>query len=50
MGFFLYLFWAVFKNYNYVKRMPAIFLLPAIQIVSDACVMWGFVRGISQRV
>jgi len=50
MGFSLYLFWAISKNYNYVKRMSAIFLLPVIQIVSDVCVIWGFARGISQRV
>jgi len=43
----LYCCWAVIKNYRYVRRWQAVFVLPALQIVSDLVVMGGFVSGIS---
>ena len=41
-----YLFWAILKNYKFVKKWQAIFYLPAIQIISDFAVMVGFARGV----
>jgi len=41
-----YLFWAIFKNYKFVKKWQAIFYLPAIQIASDFLVMAGFLAGV----
>ena len=41
----VYLFWAVGKNYRFVKSWQAVFILPAIQIISDFVVMAGFSRG-----
>lgn len=48
--FLSYLVWAIWKNYNQVRVWQAIFLLPAIQIVSDFCVMAGFASGIFKRI
>lgn len=42
----LYLFWSVGKNYRHVKKLPAVFILPALQIISDLAVMLGTVRGL----
>lgn len=50
IGFILYLFLAVLKNYNYVKNPQALWVLPAIQIVSDLAVMAGFLAGSLKRV
>jgi glycosyltransferase involved in cell wall biosynthesis len=49
-AFLIYLLWAVFKNYNYVRKISAIFYLPAIQIVSDFSVMTGFLAGLRKRI
>ncbi len=43
--FFAYLVWAVNKNYKFVSRTKALFYLPVIQIISDFCVMAGFLKG-----
>lgn len=42
---FLYLFWAVLKNYKYVKDLRAIFLLPILQITSDIAIIFGSMEG-----
>ncbi len=44
-----YLAWAANKNYRFVKETTAIFYLPVIQIVSDFCVMVGFLIGTIKR-
>ena len=41
----VYLFWAVWKNYRYVKSQQSVLILPVMQIVSDFCVMTGFLIG-----
>jgi glycosyltransferase involved in cell wall biosynthesis len=41
----VYLFWAVWKNYRYVKSWQAVLILPEMQIISDFVVMAGFPRG-----
>lgn len=46
----VYLFWAVGKNYRFVKSWQAVFILPALQIVSDLAVMAGFLVGSTKRV
>lgn len=38
---FVYLFWAVNKNYNYVKDVRAFLYLPMLQLVSDLAVIAG---------
>lgn len=44
----LYLFWAVIKNYQYVKNIKAIFFLPIIQLTADAAVLSGTIVGITR--
>ncbi|HVZ67711.1 MAG TPA: glycosyltransferase family 39 protein, partial [Patescibacteria group bacterium] len=39
--FFLYLYWAVAKNYKYVREPLAIVYLPILQLTSDAAVLLG---------
>lgn len=41
----VYLIWAIWKNYRFVKSWQAVFILPALQIISDFYVMAGFSRG-----
>lgn len=41
-----YIFWAISKNYKYVKSLQAIFYLPLIQFTSDIAVMMGTVSGL----
>ena len=41
----VYLLWAIWKNYRYVKSQQSLLILPVMQIVSDFCVMAGFSRG-----
>ena len=43
--FILYLAWAVFKNYKYVKDYRAIIYLPLFQITSDVAVIKGSIAG-----
>ena len=42
---FLYLLWAVWKNYKYVKDVKAFFWLPILQITSDIAVLAGTMIG-----
>jgi len=43
---FLYLLWAVSKNYKYAKKWQAIFILPILQIASDVAVISGTTLGL----
>lgn len=43
---FLYLSWAVWKNYRYVNHPLAIIYLPLLQFSSDIAIMAGFIIGI----
>jgi len=43
---FLYLLWAVFKNYRYIKHPMAFLYLPLLQAVSDVAVILGTLSGI----
>jgi len=46
----LYIVWAIWKNYRYVKDREAILFLPLIQLISDVAIIYGstvgFVEGI----
>ncbi len=41
-----YLFWAVLKNFRYLRIKRAFFWLPFFQIISDLAVMAGYAAGI----
>lgn len=41
----LYIYWAIFKNYRYVKKSDAVFFLPAIQFTADFAVIFGTIAG-----
>ncbi len=45
----LYILWAIKKNYRYVKKLPALYILPTLQFISDIAVLLGFSRGIIKR-
>ena len=44
-----YYFWAILKNFRYLKALPALILLPTLQLISDLGVMAGFARGSLRR-
>lgn len=44
--FLFYIFWAISKNYRYVKNLKAILYLPLIQFTSDIAVMLGTIAGL----
>ena len=48
--FSIYCFWAVWKNYRYVKHPSAIFYLPLLQVAADLAVMSGALRGLAKRL
>lgn len=48
--FLLYLIWAIFKNYRYVRNPTALFYLPLLQITSDIAVLIGMSIGVIKRV
>ncbi len=45
IGFFFYLVLSVVKNYKYVKRWEATFLLPTIQLIADTAILIGTTAG-----
>ncbi len=45
----IYTLWAVIKNYRYIKKWQAFFLLPMIQYTADLAVILGSIRGIIKR-
>ena len=42
---FVYLIWAIVKNYKYVRDWRAIFWLPVLQLTADICVLLGTMAG-----
>ncbi|MBI5122688.1 glycosyltransferase [Candidatus Roizmanbacteria bacterium] len=42
---FIYIFWSIAKNYHYVKKWQAFYLLPLIQFTADISVMLGTLMG-----
>lgn len=44
-----YLLWPIFKNYRYVKKWPAFFFLPLLQITTDLAIMAGSLAGRKQK-
>lgn len=48
--FFLYICWAIAKNFRYVPKAGAIVLLPYLQFLSDIAVLWGTARGMIDRM
>ena len=42
----LYIIWAIGKNFKYIKSWQALYILPAMQIVSDAAVLSGTTIGL----
>ena len=46
---FIYLLWAIGKNFQYIKDVRAIFLLPILQVTADLAVMAGTFAGLSQK-
>lgn len=44
--FIVYIFWSVLKNYRYVKKWQAFFILPVLQLISDIAVILGTVVGL----
>lgn len=45
----VYLFWAIMKNYHYVKDLRAIVILPSLQITADIAVITGSIAGFMRR-
>lgn len=45
----MYIFWAIIKNYKYVKSIGAVYYLPVLQIASDLAVISGTTVGFSIR-
>ena len=48
--FILYIIWAISKNYRYVKKWQAYFILPLLQIVSDIAVITGTIFGLYKQI
>ncbi len=46
----LYLFWAVIKNYKYVKNKKAFFYLSLLQLTSDVSVLSGTIIGLGENI
>jgi len=44
-----YLLWPIFKNYRCVKKWPAFFFLPLLQITTDLAIMVGSLAGRKQK-
>lgn len=47
--FFIYLYWAVMKNYRYVNDLKAVVILPVLQITADVAVILGSIIGFIRR-
>lgn len=45
-----YLIWSVKKNYKYIKRFQAIYLLPLTQIISDFSIIAGTILGFTKKL
>jgi len=44
-----YLLWPILKNYRYVKKWPALFILPLLQLTTDLAIMAGSLAGRKQK-
>ncbi len=46
----IYIMWSILKNYKYIKKWQAFFILPSLQITSDIAVLlgtsFGFIRSL----
>ncbi len=42
---FSYILWSILKNYKYVKKKQALYLLPLLQLLSDIAVIFGMTYG-----
>lgn len=49
-GIIFYFFWAIVKNYRYVKDLRAIIILPLLQITSDIAVIGGMSLGFLEKI
>lgn len=49
VGLILYIIWSIQKNYNYVKKVSALFWLPVIQFTADVSVMLGSIVGLFSK-
>lgn len=47
---FLYIIWAIYKNYHYVRKWQALFLLPLIQFTADFAVLTGTTIGLLKNL
>lgn len=45
-----YFLWPIFKNYRCVKKWPAIFFLPLLQITTDLAIIAGSLAGRKQKL
>lgn len=48
--FALYTVWAIVKNYRYVKRWQAFYLLPMLQFISDIAILSGTLVGVIKHM
>jgi glycosyltransferase involved in cell wall biosynthesis len=48
--FLLYIVWAIKKNYNYVRKRKAFFMLPLLQFTADGTVLAGTVIGLGKKI
>lgn len=46
--FMTYVGWSIFKNYTYIKRWEAIYILPMLQLLSDIAVILGTIHGLAE--
>ena len=44
-----YLFWSIYKNFKYIKKIQAFYLLPSIQLTTDVAVMIGTIKGFFKK-
>lgn len=47
--FILYIVWSVVKNYRYIKKWQAIFILPVLQLTADVSILVGTTIGFIKR-
>lgn len=45
-----YILWSIVKNYRYVKKWQALFILPMLQVTSDIAVLFGTASGLLQSM
>ena len=45
-----YFLWPLIKNYRYIKKWPAVFLLPFLQMLTDSAIVIGTLHGIKKKI